>query len=210
MDRDTVWAHIHHERAALRETLAGLSPEQWEHDSLCQGWTVKDVALHVIAIAWTGWPQTLGIFGRNLGRGYNTMIFREVKRMSADRTPESILADYTTYADSRHRVPTTTSIEPLIDVLVHHQDILRPLGLHHDMNPEAAARAADRGRQLAFISGSRKLVKGTRLVATDIDWVRGKGPTIEGPMQELLMLVLGRGRVATRLSGDGRELLEVS
>ena len=45
------------------------------------------------------------------------------------------------------------------------------------------------------------------MVATDVDWARGEGPTIEGPMQELLMLCAGRGRVATDLSGDGLELV---
>ncbi len=48
MDRDTLWGHTHHERIALAATLRTLTPEQWEHDSLCEGWTVKDVAAHVI------------------------------------------------------------------------------------------------------------------------------------------------------------------
>ena len=37
MDRDTLWGHIHHERDALAATLRTLTPEQWEHDSLCDG-----------------------------------------------------------------------------------------------------------------------------------------------------------------------------
>lgn len=207
MDKQSVWSHIHAERRALAEDLSGLTAEQWLADSLCAGWTVKDVAAHVIAHPQIGWAAMAGMAARNLGRGYNAMIFREVKRLAEGSTPESILADYAAYDGSTSKVPTTTVLEPLIDVLVHHQDIVRPLGLAREMAPDAAAVAADRARTLAFLSGSRRVVKGTRMVATDIDWARGSGPTLAGPMQELLMVCMGRARVATELSGDGLELL---
>ncbi|HWM75457.1 MAG TPA: maleylpyruvate isomerase family mycothiol-dependent enzyme [Nocardioides sp.] len=192
MDRDTLWGHIHHERATLAETLRTLTPQQWEHDSLCEGWTVKDVAAHVISTPQMGFGRTMGIFARNLGRGYNTMIFRETKRLAERQTTEQILGDYVTYATSRRKVATTTTVEPLIDALVHHQDIVRPLGLRHDMDPTAAAVAADRVRALAPLMGTRRFIKGVRMVATDVDWARGQGPVAEGPMQELLMLCSGR------------------
>lgn len=207
MDKATIWQHIHEERRSLAATLAGLDDEQWEQPSLCEGWTVKEVAAHVIAHPQIGWAQMPGMVARNLGHGYNAMIFREVKRLGERSTRESILADFETYDSSTRKVPTTTPVEPLIDALVHHQDILRPLGLRHEMAPEAAAVAADRSRRLAFLSGSRAVVKGTRMVATDIDWSRGRGPTLTGPVQELLMVCMGRGRVAEGLSGEGTELL---
>jgi uncharacterized protein (TIGR03083 family) len=207
MDKATIWQHIHEERRSLAATLAGLDAEQWEQPSLCEGWTVKDVAAHVIAHPQIGWAQMPAMVARNLGHGYNAMIFREVKRLGERSTRESILADFRTYDSSTRKVPTTTPVEPLIDALVHHQDILRPLGLRHEMAPEAAAVAADRSRTLAFLSGSRAVVKGTRMVATDIDWSRGRGPTLTGPVQELLMVCMGRGRVAEGLSGEGTELL---
>lgn len=202
-----MWAHIHAERRALAATLTDLTPEQWQADSLCAGWTVQDVAAHVISHPQIGWAQMPAMVVRNFGRSYNAMIFREVKRMGASSTRESILADYATYDRSTRKVPTTTVLEPLMDCLVHHQDIVRPLGLRRDMHPEPAAVAADRARTLAFLSGSRKVVTSTRMVATDVDWVRGSGPTITGPIQELLMVCMGRARVATELKGDGLELL---
>jgi uncharacterized protein (TIGR03083 family) len=207
MDRTEVWQHIHAERAALARTLSGLDEAQWQHDTLCTGWTVHDVAAHVIAHPQIGWAQLPGMVGRNLGRGYNAMVFREVKRLAARETRESILADFDRLADSTRRVPITTSLEPLVDALVHHQDIVRPLGIRHDMHPGAAAVAADRVRQLAFLMGSRRLVRSVRMVATDVDWARGRGPTVEGPMQELLMLCAGRAGDPALLAGDGCELL---
>ena len=79
----------------------------------------------------------------------------------------------------------------------------RPLGRQRAMDPEAAAVAGDRVRRLAFLMGSGKLVRGVRMVATDVDWDRGKGPTVTGPMQELLMLASGRAPDLSLLSGDG-------
>jgi uncharacterized protein (TIGR03083 family) len=199
MDRDALWGHIHLERATLAETLRTLTPEQWRHDSLCEGWSVKDVAAHIISTPQMGFGRTMGVFARNLGRGYNTMIFRETKRISERQTTEQIIADFDTFATSRRKVATTTTIEPLIDALVHHQDIVRPLGLRHDMDPAAASVAADRVRMLSPLMGTRRFVKGVRMVATDVDWARGQGRVVEGPMQELLMLCTGReARLVTR------------
>lgn len=205
MERTQLWRHIHAERAALAETLADLTANAWEGPTLCAGWTVKDVAAHVISNPQMGWRSMPGLLGRNLGRGYNATVFREVKRWSSERTPAAVLAEFEAYAASTRHVPITTTVEPLLDSLVHHQDIVRALGRRHDMPPDAAAVAADRARLSGAIVGWRR--PRVRLVATDVAWVRGRGPTVEGPMQELLMLSTGRLPDATLVSGDGVELL---
>jgi len=206
MERNTLWKHIHTERAALAVALTGLADADWEHDTLCPGWTVKDVAAHVIANPQTRFRDLSGMFARNVGRSYNTMIFRETKRLGSQNTPASVLADFARYADSTRHVPVTTTVEPLLDVLVHTQDILRPLGLHHDMPADAAAVAADRARLHSVLMGWRATRK-VRLVASDLDWARGTGPTVEGPIQELLMVCTGRAPDPALVSGDGRELI---
>ena len=48
------------------------------------------------------------------------------------------------FLGSRRRVASITDLEPLIDILVHDQDIARPLGVDHPIPPDAAAAAADR------------------------------------------------------------------
>lgn len=206
MDRTTRWQRIHAERAALVEVLAGLSEEDWQRDTLCPGWTIKDVAAHVISNPQLRTRHVAAMFGRNLGRGYNAMIFREVKRWSQPRTPADVLAEFARFEGSTRKVPITTTVEPLVDVLVHTQDILRPLGLRHEMAPDAAAEAADRARLVSRLMGWRAMRR-VRMVATDVDWVRGAGPSVEGPMQELLLICTGRAPDAGLVSGDGLELL---
>ncbi|GAA1529065.1 maleylpyruvate isomerase family mycothiol-dependent enzyme [Nocardioides humi] len=203
MDRPELWRHIHAERAAIAELLAGLTDEEWQHPTLCPGWTVHDIAAHVISTPQIGWRQLPGMVARNLGRGYNTMIFREVRRLGARETRASILGDFERYAASTRHVPTTTAVEPLVDALLHHQDIARPLGRQHAMAPAAAVVAADRVRRLAPLMGTRRLLRSIRLVATDVDWDRGTGPTVTGPIQELLMIASGRAPDPDLVRGDG-------
>lgn len=42
------WSLVHTERRALIEDLADLIEHQWEHASLCGGWSVHDVAAHLV------------------------------------------------------------------------------------------------------------------------------------------------------------------
>ncbi len=187
MDRDTIWDRTVAERQALASILRTLTPEQWEHPSLCPGWRVRDVAAHVISAPQLDWGATLRVLP-GLWRGYHGMILRDGRRRG-QASIDSILADYERYASVRRGPATVTEVEPLVDVLAHTQDIVRPLGIEHPMPADAAAVAADRARLLRM-AGRR--TRGVRMVATDIDWQRGRGDRIEGPMAELLMLCTGR------------------
>ena len=41
---DRLWEVVATQRRGLADLLDGLSDEQWQHPSLCRGWTVRDVA----------------------------------------------------------------------------------------------------------------------------------------------------------------------
>jgi uncharacterized protein (TIGR03083 family) len=206
MDRDTIWRHIHEQRRALAGILADLSPHEWEHPSLCTGWRVRDVAAHVIATPQLGWRSVPGMVVRGRG-GYNRIIDVDTRRRGT-ATPAQILEQFATYGESRHLAPLTTPLEPLIDVLVHTQDVVRPLGRSHEPPPEASAAAADRCRgRDSLVLGSRRVIRSVRMVATDVDWDRGKGPVVEGPVLELLMMCAGRQPDLGRLEGEGVGLL---
>jgi uncharacterized protein (TIGR03083 family) len=198
MDRNQVWDHTVEQRYALAGILRTLTPEQWETPSLCAGWRVRDVAAHVIGSPQATWRATLGMLP-SLRHGYNGMILRDGLRRGRS-APEEILEQFGQFAGMRRAPAVTTHVEPLLDVLVHTQDIVRPLGIEHPMPPEAAAVAADRARLLRM-AGRR--VRALRLVATDTDWARGDGEVVEGPMEELLILCSGRQPRWDRLTGAG-------
>jgi hypothetical protein len=42
------WRTYAAERADVHDFLASLTPAQWDAQSLCQGWRVRDVAVHML------------------------------------------------------------------------------------------------------------------------------------------------------------------
>ena len=198
METEQIWRYVDAERAALADLLSGLTEAEWSTPSLCPGWTVRDVAAHVISSPQarvlpvvTGMIRTRGDFNR--------FLLEEGQRAGAQYSGEEIVAQYRRFAGSRRHPIGTTPADPLLDVLVHTQDIVVPLGRSHEMPPEAAAAAADRIWSKSFPFKAQKRLAGLRLVATDIDWSAGQGTEIRGPIADLLLLLTGRS--TSRLSG---------
>lgn len=201
MNDDDIWRIIHGQRAALADILSTLQPQEWERPSLCAGWTVRDVAAHVISSADASLSEVLVGMVRARGN-FNRCMFDIAKRRSARPTAE-IIAEYRRLDGSRRHPPGTTTTDPLVDVLTHTQDIVRPLGRPHPMPPAAAAQAASYVWGRGFPYSPRKRLGGFRLTATDIDWTVGDGEPIEGPIAALLLLLTGRTVALPELSGAG-------
>ncbi len=177
MDSDTVWQHVDTERSWLADLLESLPDDAWQQPSLCAAWSVRDVAAHLTfaqaRVRDLLWPAV------RAGFRYDTFI-----RDTALRSPlthEQIVATLRGFVGSRRRVAFITDLEPLIDILVHTQDICRPLGIDHPMPPDAAAAAADRVLSMPRPMRRWRPPRGVRLVATDTDWVYGTGPEVRRP-----------------------------
>jgi uncharacterized protein (TIGR03083 family) len=201
MDVDEVWRHVHRERTALADLLETLSPEEWGRPSLCGGWTVRDVAAHVISSPQATPLDVLGGMIRARG-SFNRLMHDEAKRRSA-RPTEEIVADYRRLDGSRKHPLGTSVLDPLVDILVHTQDIAVPLGRTVAIDPEAGRLAAGRVWGMPFPFGARKRMAGLRLTATDADWTVGDGDDVRGPMGQLLMLMTGRDAGLAQVAGPG-------
>jgi uncharacterized protein (TIGR03083 family) len=211
MDKDRAWQVIHQERAALADMLETLTPEEWEHPSLCNGWSVRDVAAHVISAPEAKVGQMAAALVRARG-SFNRAAHDEAQRLSSRNTGQ-IVDDYRRLAESRRLAPGTNHKQALLDTLVHTQDIVIPLGRHHEMPVEAARASAEAFRKNLFPFNARKRLAGCRLEATDTDWAAGEGALVRGPIAALLLLITGRPASLTELSGEAlpqlRQRLEV-
>ncbi|GIH77378.1 maleylpyruvate isomerase family mycothiol-dependent enzyme [Planobispora longispora] len=204
MDKNTIMDWLTAERLSLADFLDELEPHEWEADSLCPGWTVHDVAAHLTLSTRTTLLGT--ITGMIRARGdWDRMTAAEARRRAARYRPAELIEQVRATAGSAHRAPGAGPLDPLVDALVHGQDIARPLGRVREMPARQAAAALDHVRDSLFY-GARRRFKGMRLIATDLDWSAGGGPDeIRGPVGDLLLLATGRAAGLAGLSGRGAE-----
>ena len=92
-------------------------------------------------------------------------------------------------------------------VLIHGQDICRPLGIKRDLPEAHLVPVADFVKNDVHIFGAKKRIAGLRLTATDMDWSHGNGPEVTGPAEALVMMMAGRLVALDDLSGEGKAAL---
>lgn len=202
---DEVFGMIAEERRALADLLDTLTPEQWATPSLCAGWTVREVAAHLVVPFEVSAPSLMLRLARSLG-SYDRAMDGATRELAARPTSE-LAALLRANADHRFTPPMSGPAAPLTDVVVHGQDIRRPLGLAHEVEPEHLRVALDRMARgaLGFVPRSR--VAGLRFEATDLDWSAGEGALVRGPAEALLLAITGRPAALADLEGDGVDLL---
>jgi uncharacterized protein (TIGR03083 family) len=200
-----VWELVRREREALVEDLAGLTDAQWELPSLCGGWTVHDVAAHLVDNART---TRLGIVVAmvrarfDFDRQNDAGVARE-KGATPAETLERLRA-----VVGRRTTPPAPLDSRLVEEVVHGDDVRRPLGVHRDYPTETVERAlAHQLRTSVGLGGGKQRAAGLRLVATDADWSHGEGPEVRGPLVSLLMVVSGRAEPLDDLTGPGLDQL---
>jgi uncharacterized protein (TIGR03083 family) len=193
------------ERAEFADLLGGLTPEQWNVPSLCDGWTVRDVATHSIAY---------------LGQSRTRLIVNMIhSRFDIDRLNARGVGDYAGLEPEELTELLRQGVKPsgaaalyggrvaLIECLIHQQDIRRPLGQPRTI-PEDRLRVSLNYARISPVIGGARRTRGVRLVASDMDWSAGRGPEIRGAGEALLLAMTGRSAtVVGELGGEGLALL---
>jgi uncharacterized protein (TIGR03083 family) len=202
MDRDAILEAVEAERLGLADLLDGLDQGEWERKSLCDGWTVHDVVAHLTLA--TRLSPLAAIGGMLRARGdINRMIGDAARSRSAQYGPAELVVQLRETAGSAKRPLGTQPPDPLVDALVHGQDIARPLGRERAMAAERVLPAIEHVWSSSFY-GARTRFDGLRFVATDADWAGGEGTRlVSAPIGELLLLSTGRPAGLERVTGDG-------
>jgi uncharacterized protein (TIGR03083 family) len=200
--RVDTFAEIADERRAVADLLSGLTGEQQAARSLCDEWSVHDVAAHLIMPLEVSMPKFL--LTMLACRGDFDRANVRLTRQQARRPIDEIIEVLRQKAASRFTPPGSGPEAPLTDLLVHGLDIRWPLRLTRDI-PEERLQTS-----LAFLTSrsARGLVAegtldGLRFEADDIDWTHGEGPIVSGGAEALLLAITGRGAALGVLSGDG-------
>jgi uncharacterized protein (TIGR03083 family) len=195
------------ERHRAADLLESLNDMQLVTQSLCGAWTVRDVFGHQLMTLITPLPKfalamvrARGSFGRA-----NDVLSRQV----AERPVAEIARGLHTRASSSFHAPGFPLESALLDLLVHGQDVRRPLGLHRHFDPDMQRKGFEvltsKKAVGAFVPKGR--LDGVRWRAEDLDWTYGSGPDVSGPAEAIMLAMTGRDVALDELTGDGVSLL---
>ncbi|MFL6156044.1 MAG: maleylpyruvate isomerase family mycothiol-dependent enzyme [Marmoricola sp.] len=195
-----LWTAVATERGALADDLAGISDEQWKSPTLCPDWSVRRVVGHLTATATLTPASFLGSFARS-GFSFNRFANAQIDKHLGP-------GNVATLANFRAVQHLTTSPPGpkqswLGEVIVHAEDIRRPLGIAHTYDPGAVLEVAEFYKGSNTLIGTKSRIAGLSLKAVDADWKHGDGEEVSGPMISLLMAMTGRAAACDDLTGPG-------
>jgi uncharacterized protein (TIGR03083 family) len=196
------WDAIAAERTALAGDLDELTTAQWETQSLCGDWSVRQLVGHLVVVHTTSLPRfavEMAKAGGSFDRANSKLAIREGERPAGE-----LAADLRRHANSHFKPPGFGSEASLTDILIHGRDIRIPLELPEHRANEPWRHALD---LLVTAKGARAFgPKGrpnVRLVATDLEWQHGDGEEVAGDAADLALALSGRTARLDALSGPG-------
>jgi len=201
VDTAEINARVDTERARLLETLEGLTEDQWARPSLCDGWSIRNLVVHLLMPYEVSTPRFLLM----MLRARFTFDRAADRWARADpRPPSQVLVALRDTEHRRFGVPGAQAAAPLNHLVIHAQDVYQPLGVPSPTDPDTAAIVLDelmtpRARR-ALAPG---LLDGLAFRATDTDWRHGSGAEVSGPAAALVTTIAGRSAALSELDGDG-------
>ncbi|SES86037.1 maleylpyruvate isomerase family mycothiol-dependent enzyme [Geodermatophilus poikilotrophus] len=205
LSRAAVDAAVAAERHRLADSVADLTDEEWATESLCAAWTVRDVIAHLTVTTRLTVPRLLWAAVRARG-SFDRMEVDLAAQRAAAHSPAELVAQLRESAGSTRRFPGSTPRDPLMDLVVHAQDVARPLGRRLVSPPDVVADCLAYVAPNRFMGAPRRLA-GVRLVSTDTGWTHGDGAEVRGPDIDLLLVAAGRRAGLDGLAGPGAEVL---
>jgi uncharacterized protein (TIGR03083 family) len=196
------WHQVAKARRHFADMIDGLTPEQLDQQSYCEHWSAQGVLCHLTSFA----EVTFAGFFRAMRRG--RFDFEKVSLGMAapllERPVDDVVASLRSRAAKSSALPLFPEALVVSDVLIHTQDVRRPLGLAGELDPGLVRIALDfiTSHRMAKTFVERRPLDGVRLVATDSDWTFGSGAEITGTGEALLLAIANRP-VLHDLSGDG-------
>ncbi len=194
MRRAEIAAAVREQRENLVHDLRGLSREAWDARSLCADWRVRDVVGHLIRLGdWNRRPHHA--VRDVLGSPYrlNDALSAAARRIG--QSPPDELLERLESARYEETIGFRLHPQPLFalaELVVHGQDIRRPLGVTPSFDLEALKAVAEVSTKW-YTWGGRQRRRPERFEATDAAWAMGEGPpTLRGPLEAIVMVMFAR------------------
>src|SRR4051794_19371718 len=195
---------VHTERASLSEFLDTLTPEQWSAPTWCDKWNVQELVAHLTAAGNITAPHFLAGFVK-AGFSFDKTVDTDLRNYSKG-TPSDVKARYDAIITSNRKPPGPAYVA-LGEVMVHSEDIRRPLGARGDHPAEHLTTLAELYKKTGAPLRAKQRLEGLQLEATDVDWSAGAGPEVRGPCMSLILAMVGRSGALDDCEGAGVETL---
>jgi uncharacterized protein (TIGR03083 family) len=200
----SIWEQTADQRRQLADLLVGLDETQWHTPSLCTEWTVREVVGHLVTPFEFSTAKMLLRIALH-GFNFDKMISKTAKELARRPTSE-LVSTLRANAESQWAPPGLGPEAPFGDVVMHTQDICRPLGLEPMLDAAKAHLLLD-----VLVSRKGKTftkpawIAGLRLAPNDLDWSWGTGPEVSGTAEAIIMSLGGRTAAFADLSGVGAD-----
>jgi uncharacterized protein (TIGR03083 family) len=196
------WDMVARERTDLADLMATFTDEQWGTTSLCEGWSARLVAAHLVGWFQRSLPTMLAkvVALRSFEKAIDFFVQHDAKMPTA-----RIVDELRKNATNHFKPPFAPPELPLTEVVVHSLDIRVPLGLTTELPAEDLDRVLDYLVSKPATRGmiSKDRVPGLRLGTTDSGWSFGAGQAVSGPAASLVLALMGRPAGLQHLQGDG-------
>ncbi len=196
------WTQAGKARTEFADMIATLTPEQLQQPTLCSEWDARGVASHMAAFVETSLP---GFFMAMVKAGFNPekgLGSMAAKQMS--RPVDDVIDSLRTKSTKSAALPVFPEMMTVADVVIHTQDVRRPLGLPGVIDESTLRSVLDflTTHKMATTLVERRDLDGIKFNATDMDWSFGTGDEITGTGEALMMAIANRD-VTSELSGAG-------
>lgn len=199
---EDVWPMVRAERAVFADYLDTLGPDDWAKPSACAGWSVKDVVGHILE----GAESTPVTFFPAMVRARFDFDRMNENGVASRRgvPPSELVTRFRSAVDHKNRPLAAL----LGEVIVHGEDVRRPLGSPARQYPAAHLRAAaEHYKTVGAPVNAKKRIAGVKLQATDTDWSTGDGALARGPLLALVLAMTGRKQALADVDGPGADVL---
>ena len=185
-----VAAELRAELVELAEALDRLRPEDWDRNSLCEGWRVRDVVAHMTMPARRSAPNVM-FHLLAAGFRFHSMADRLARR-DAELPAGDLIADVRSERLQRWRPPGGGAEGALVHAVVHGLDVTVPLGIGRRLPPQRMRTVLD------ALTARRSLVhfgidiSGKEFRVDDLKWSWGCGDVVRADAQTMVLALSGR------------------
>ncbi len=185
---------------SLADLLAAASDAQWDTQSLCEGWRVREVVAHLTMAARYSEEEFMAELRR---RDFDfARLSNEVASGDA-KLPENELVACLRSGVMQHWTPPGGGYHGALNhVVIHGLDVTVPLGVPRRSPDETIRVVLDDLTQGGGHAHFGVDIQGRHLQASDLDWSYGSGAALRGAAADLALAMCGRAVPDGRLEGE--------